>query len=159
MQPCTITSYVSNALSRQPEDTRINSLMRTALLANAIYSAASGLAALIFASVLSGALLTLGAVAGISTAVVLGNIGAALVAFAIFVGWVARDPVSRRGLVILITVLDTAWVVLAVGLLGLASEAFTNTGVIVVIATAIPVGVFAVVQMAALTGWRSPAAR
>ncbi|MFC4723810.1 hypothetical protein ACFPB0_00765 [Glycocaulis abyssi] len=146
-------------LSRQPEDARINSLLRTALLANAIYSAASGLAALIFASGLSGALLTLGAIAGISTAVVLGSIGAGLVAFAIFVGWVARNPVSRRGLVILITVLDTAWVVLAAGLLGLTGQAFTNTGVIVVIATAIPVGLFAVVQMAALTSWRSPAAR
>lgn len=72
--------------------------------------------------------------------------GLGLMPFALAVALVARDPGARPGLVTVIIALDWSWVLASLLLLGLAWNAFSWPGIIVVDAMAVAVAGFAVLQ-------------
>jgi hypothetical protein len=130
----------------------VNTLLRTALLANAAFSAVSGL---IFAT-------RSDAVAGLigpGDALIYLALGAGLLGFAALVAWVAtRKPVNAFH-ALLISAADAGWVLgtaLLIALLGIA--AFQPAGLLALLAIAALVGCFCIAQllginrMFALTG-------
>jgi uncharacterized membrane protein len=120
-----------------------STLLRRALLANALFSLATGL-------LLAGAPGWTAALLGDVAPWILLLIGVGLLLFAAFLVWVARRPASRAAYALLATGADLGWVAGSAVLLVLPGSTFSATGSGVVAGVAGVVGGFALLQGAGL---------
>lgn len=132
-------------------------LQRT-LRRNAGFSAVSGLALLVAAGFLAGALFRgLEGLFGFSMVTVLRIVGVAVVVFAGGVYLVSRYLVSRagprRGLVVAIIVADGAWVAASLALVVLAGDFLTPAGLAAVTAVSLVVAAFGMAEWRGLVRW------
>jgi len=129
--------------------------LKRALAANAAFSGLTGVIAVAAAETLIPVLFTSGDwEIGLSAATVLRVLGIGLCLFAAGVAWTARQPHASGAMILLICGLDAAWVVASAGLVVFAGAAFTGLGLILVVAVALLVALFAGAQTVAWRGIR-----
>ena len=119
------------------------SLLRRALLANAVFSTATGALALLSPD-------AVGAWIGLDAPAVLQTTGAQLLVFAALVAFVARRSRPQPLPVLLISAADLLWVVGTVVLLVGWSGLFSASGIALLVGVAAIVDTFAVLQLAGL---------
>ncbi|NJN83022.1 MAG: hypothetical protein HC802_12570 [Caldilineaceae bacterium] len=123
-----------------------DSFARNVLRANAIFSVVSGLLLLLGATQVVEWL----GLAGDSAVLILRTMGAGLLFFAAYVGWVAsRRPINRTALK-LIAALDALWILLSALLLVSGALGLTSTGNWIVFLVADMVLVLALLEFYAL---------
>ena len=120
--------------------TRSQTPLRRVLLLDAAASGALGLAGLVGSSVLDDLL-------GLPAALLLG-VGVFLVGYALGLVGLARMSPVPRGLTLVVVLGNSAWVLMSVALVVGAWERLTVVGVVVVLAQAAAVAVFADLQWA-----------
>ena len=128
--------------------------VRRALLANAVFSFATGLICVLAPSWVAGLLLTGDFIFELVTSpFLILDLGIGLLLFAGLVFYAARKPMLNLTLVKAISVADLAWVLLSLLVLVFAPAALTSIGFTLMMAIAIVVLVFAMEQLvgAALT--------
>lgn len=120
-----------------------SSLLRGALIANALFSLATGLLLVGFAEPVATAM-------GEVAPLVLRVIGAGLVPFAAFLVWTAWRPASRPVFVLVASIADFGWVAGSAGLLVFLPSPFSPLGIVAVAGVAGLVLVFGLLQLAGL---------
>jgi len=118
-------------------------LLRNALIANALFSALSGLALVGFGESVSQWM-------GVAPPWLLRTVGAGLLAFAAFLFWEARRAVLNPARALLATLADLGWVMGSVVLLLLPIATFSSVGRWTVALVAAVVLIFALLQLAGL---------
>jgi len=119
------------------------SLLRRALLANALFSATTGTLALLAPDRVATWL-------GLDAPAVIQSTGAQLLGFAAFVAFVARRRRPQPGSVMLISAADLLWVLGTAALLAGWSELLSVTGITLLVGIAALVDTFAILQLAGL---------
>ncbi len=116
-----------------------STVLKSALLSNAVFSVVSGMVLMIFGAAIADLI-------GIGAPWVYQIVGAGLVGFAGVVGWTARTPINPQWAT-WISVADGAWVVGTVLLVIVAGGVLKPLGVMALLMVAGVVGGFAVWQM------------
>lgn len=120
-----------------------SSLLRYALGANALFSAACGIACLFFTT-------SIASVMGDVDLWFLRLLGAALLLFAVFLLWLIRRPSPHPIASLFVTLADLGWVVSSLVLLVLGPDAISAEGQFLIAGVAAMVLLFALLQMAGL---------
>lgn len=113
-----------------------DSLLRRALLGNAVFSASSGVVLIVLAAPLADTLEV--------PSMLLFALGAGLLPFAAAVGWVAgnRAPTAVRAVI----GADLAWVIAAIGLVAVVGDSMATTTVVALSLVTLAVADFAALQ-------------
>jgi membrane associated rhomboid family serine protease len=115
-------------------------LLRRALQGNSLFSAASGVLALLAAPMIASFL-------GVSAAApFIGFLGLGLIGYAALIAWQVSRPTLDRSFAVMAIVLDTLWVVGSFALLAANFAPFTDAGKWAILLTADVVGMFALIQ-------------
>lgn len=130
-------------------------LLRTTLNINAVFTALSGFALVLFAAPLARLLTPATAVAGLPVDTILMLLGAGLVLFGLAAGWIARGVPISMPLARAIFWADVAWVAGTVLLLLAAGSWFSLGGLIAVIAVGLVVADFATFEYLGLRRLRA----
>ncbi len=122
--------------------------LRAALISNGFFSGATGIACLSAAAPLASFMFRQEfSILGLSASSILFELGIGLLVFAALVLFTARQTTISRGRAKLITALDLVWVTATVVMLAAVPEYFSGYGTTTVIAIAVIVLVFAILQV------------